>query len=810
MPSKPFQIENQLLNGKRTKGAHALLLTSTALAALWLATPAYAADTGAAQAVEAQSAVKAYNIPAQPLGSALNDFGRQSGLQVSVDAAATQGVQSRAVAGRLSAAEALNQLLAGTGIAAQFTAGNAVVLSKPVVSGDAVTLDPLQVDGMGQRPVIGYAATRSTTATKTDTPLRDVPQSVTVVTKEAIKDQSMQSMADVVRYIPGVQMAQGEGNRDTPVLRGNSSTADFFVDGIRDDVEYFRDLYNTDRIEALKGPNAMIFGRGGAGGVINRVTKQADWTRNYESTVQAGSWNNRRVTADVGDAINENIAMRVTGVFEDSDSYRDDVDLKRYGINPTLALRMGEQTTMTVGYEHFHDERVADRGIPSSNGKPYDTDASTFFGNPDLSPTHATINAFNALIEHEFNSSVKIRNRSRYAEYDKFYQNVFASSAVTGGTLTLGAYSNATERENLFNQTDLIFNFNTGSIGHEVVTGVELGRQVTDNFRQTGNFNTPGGPTAITVSALSPTVSNSVFFAQSATDADNHTVANIAGFYVQDQISFTPQFEAVLGLRYDKFKVDFNNNRTGAEISTDDGLVSPRVGLIYKPIEDTSIYASYSKSYLPRSGAQMSSLTATNAAFDPEEFENYEIGAKWDVNPGLSLTAAIFRLDRTNVVVPDPANPATSILVDGQRTKGVELGVSGQITEAWSVMGGYAYQDGYLSATASATAQAGAKLANLPEHTFSLWNRYDFTPMWGAGLGVITRSKMYASTDNTVVMDGMVRLDGAVFFTLNENFSAQLNVENLLDEEYYANAHNNNNILPGSPRAARVSLTARF
>lgn len=704
-------------------------------------------------------------------------------------------------------------LLATTAIAV-FCLSAAAQAAEPAEAGAKtqapLVLPTLRVEGKALA-TDGYVAKRSGTATKTDTPLIDVPQSVTVVTKEAIKDLSMQGMADVVRYVPGVQMAQGEGNRDTPVLRGNASTADFFVDGIRDDVEYFRDLYNVDRVEALKGSNAMIFGRGGAGGVINRVTKVADWETAREITLQTGSYRNRRVTADVNQSFNDAVAGRVTGMYENSNTFRQGGEIKRYAINPTLAFSLTPDTKLTLGYEHFHDERTADRGIPSYLGVPLNTGRSQFFGNADLSPTHTTINAFNLLLEHSFNENVEIRNRFRYADYDKFYQNIFPGAVNPAGTsVSISGYNNATQRENIFNQTDLIFSFETGSVKHKFLTGIELGRQVTDNFRQTAYFNTVGGPTSVTAPVSNPVISNPVFWAQNATDADNHVIAEVVSVYAQDQIEIIPEFELVLGARYDKFKVKFLNNRTAARLNGDDGLFSPRFGAIYKPMEELSFYASYSKTYLPRSGAQLTSLTVANATLDPEKFINYEIGAKWDVLPALSLTAAVFRLDRKNVLIPDPLNPAVSILADGQRTKGAEFGVTGRITDAWSIMGGYAFQDGELTATASATALAGAKLASLPRHTFSLWNRYDINEMWGVGLGVINRSKIYTSTDNTVTLKGYTRFDGAVFFRLNETLSAQVNVENIFDKKYYLSAHNNNNIMPGAPRSVRASVTVGF
>jgi catecholate siderophore receptor len=670
-----------------------------------------------------------------------------------------------------------------------------------------------KVTVLGEHESDGYLNERSRAGTRTDTALIDVPQSIAVVTRDLIADQSMQSLMDVARYVPGAGMAQGEGNRDTIILRGNSSTSDFFLDGVRDDVEYFRDLYNLDRVEVLKGPNAMIFGRGGAGGVVNRVSRQANWEQVRDVSLQGGSWESKRATFDFGDAISDGFAARVTGVYEDSESYRDGFELERKGVNPTVAFALGEATVLRVSYEYYDYDRVADRGIPSlSDGveetvdRPFRTRESTFFGDPDQSPTGATVNQGSVTIDHAFNDGVRLRNRTVYADYDKFYQNVFAGGAVEPGTglVALSAYNNQQLRENFFNQTDLTFTAETGSIGHEFLVGMELGEQTTDNLRMTGLFN--GTDANVFVPANDPNVSVPVTFAPSETDNTNRGRATIAALYVQDQVRLSPDWLAVLGLRYDSFEMDFIDRRgTGLDIETSDDLLSPRAGLIYKPAENLSLYASYSMSYVPRSGAQLSSLSPTNAALDPEEFENIEVGAKWDVNPGFALTAAVFQLDRRNVAIPDPNDPTLSVLVDGQRTEGLEIGVSGQVSEAWSIQGGYAWQDGELT-----DRLGGTTLAQLPEHVASLWNRYDFSPSWGVGLGVIYQAEMFAAADNTVELPGFTRVDAGVYYTPNERVRMQLNVENLLDERYYPNAHNNNNITPGSPPAVRASVTASF
>jgi catecholate siderophore receptor len=340
---------------------------------------------------------------------------------------------------------------------------------------------------------------------------------------------------------------------------------------------------------------------------------------------------------------------------------------------------------------------------------------------------------------------------------------------------------------------------------------MELGRQETGNFRNTAYFPTIGAATTtLLLPTTSPTTSLPAQFSQSASDADNHGIATVAALYVQDQVALSQSVQVVGGLRFDSFHVDFRNNRTAADFASDDGKTSPRLGLIYKPAAPVSIYGSYSVAFVPRAGEQLSSLSLTNQALEPESFQNYEVGAKWDFVPNGSLTIAVYDLERENILVADPNDPTVSHLVDGQRTRGVEIGVNGNVTDRWSILGAYAYQDGEITESLSASALAGATLANLPKNSFSLWNRYQATPRVGLGLGLIYRDDIFASTDNTVVLPGYFRVDAGVYVNLTSRFGMQVNVENLFDEDYYLFAHNNNNITPGSPFAVRVGVTTRF
>jgi catecholate siderophore receptor len=657
--------------------------------------------------------------------------------------------------------------------------------------------------------VIGtdYLTLTTGSATKTLSPLRDIPQSITVVTQEQIRDQQMLSLGDVVRYVPGVTAHQGENNRDQIVIRGNSSSADFFLNGVRDDVQYYRDLYNLDRVEVLRGPNAMIFGRGGGGGVINRVNKEAGFTPLREITLMGGSYSNKRVTMDFDQPFNNKVAIRLNGMYENSDSFRHHVGLERYGINPTLTILPGKRTRITLGYENFRDERTADRGIPSFQGRPADIGISTFFGNPDESRVKALVNLGTATIEHQA-GSLNIRNRTQVGGYDKFYQN-FVPGVVTADKtqVALSYYNNATQRLNIFNQTDLTYSLTTGQVRHTILGGVEAGRQLTDNFRTTGFFNNDA--TSILVPYANPTINTPVIFRQIATDANNHIRTNIGATYAQDQIELSRYVKVIAGMRFDHFDLQFHNNRTGENLRRIDNLVSPRVGVIFKPVTRLSIYGNHSVSYLPSSGDQFSSLTTITQQVKPEKFSNYELGIKWDIYPSLSFTTAVYRLDRTNTRATDPNDPTRIIQTGSSRTNGYELGLNGSITRAWSIAGGYAYQDAFIR-SATTAAPVGARIAQVPHHTLTLWNNYKVLSKLSAGLGLIHRSDMFAAVDNRVTLPSYTRMDAAVFYSLTERMRLQANVENLFDKKYYINADGNNNISPGSSRALRIGLSARF
>jgi catecholate siderophore receptor len=634
-----------------------------------------------------------------------------------------------------------------------------------------------------------------------------VPQSVTVVTQQLVQDQMMLSMGDVVQYMPGISAHQGENNRDQVVIRGNSSSADFFLDGVRDDVQYYRDLYNVEQVEALKGPTAMVFGRGGGGGVINRVTKEASSVPLHEFTILGGQIGDKRVDMDLDQPFGKKVSGRLNAMYEDSGSFRDFVNLERYGLNPTVTIAPGPNTNINVGFEHFQDHRVADRGIPSFLGLPLDVDPGTYFGDPADSRVRARVDLGSVNFNHRFDR-FNLHNRTLFGGYDRGYQNYVPGAVNAAQTqLSMSAYNNATSRLNLFNQTDLTFRFSTGRIRHTFLVGSEFGRQLSDNFRNTGFF--ANNATSILVPLSNTVLAVPATFRQSATDADNHLVTNIQSGYFQDQVELSRHIQVIGGLRFERFDLQYLNNRNGDNLGRTDNLLSPRLGVVVKPVTQLSLYANYSVSHLPSSGDQFSSLTAITQQVKPEDFTNYEVGAKWDVSRRLSLTAAGYRLNRTNTRSVDPTDPTRIVQTGSQRTNGFEIGLDGNITRKWKIAGGYAWQDAFVT-SATASARTGAQVAMVPHNTFSFWNQYQLISRLGFGLGIVNRSDMFAAIDNTVVLPGNTRAEAAIYYSVTERIRLQANVENLLDTNYYLNADGNNNISPGSPRAVRMGLIARF
>jgi catecholate siderophore receptor len=681
---------------------------------------------------------------------------------------------------------------------------------------------------------VGVYANSTSSATKTNTPLVDIPQSVAVVTKDFIRDQSFQSLTDVTRYVPGVAIHQGEGNRDELVIRGVDSSANFFVNGFRDDVQYFRDLYNTQSLEILKGPSALIYGRGAGGGLVNRTLKEADGTRVYEATMQTGSYGDRRVSLDAGQAVNENVAVRLNAFYEGSDTFRDYGHLERYGINPTVTLKPTDDTKIKLSYEFYHDFRLSDRGNPSQGfpggatrfnpTTPFapNGDLTTFFGSPIYNSAKVEVQTGMAIIEHDFGNGLTVRNGSIYADYNRGYGNVYpggtgAPASAGGGAVTpdqtqlsLNAYQNYTPRENAFNQTDFVYKTITGPVRHTIAFGTEFGRQTGLSLRDSGQFPANAGLSYVVVNPFNPTYFGPVTFTHLATDANSKYRLNIASGYAQDQIEVTRWLQFLVGARYDSFDLSALDQNTNTLRNRVDEKISPRAAVIVKPIDTVSLYTAWSTSYLPASGDQFSALSPGTLILEPQKFENTEIGAKWNINPKLLFTAAIYELIRTNVPIADPSGNGLFIPSGAHKIRGFETALTGYVMPDWQTSFGYAYTDARITSNTSATIVAGNRVQLVPYNQFSLWNKYQINPTWAAALGVIYFSDSFASSDDSVRLPGFVRVDAALYAKVDENWRVQFNVENIFNKGYWATADGNNNISPGQPRTFRLTALARF
>ncbi len=407
-----------------------------------------------------------------------------------------------------------------------------------------------------------------------------------------------------------------------------------------------------------------------------------------------------------------------------------------------------------------------------------------------------------------------------FASYLRGYRNVYPGNSTAGslagavnlaGTaVDLSAYQNTTNRNNLFDQTDFTYKVATGPLRHTLTFGTEFGLQAGLAHRDSGIFPDNGRKSFVTVNPFAPTYFGPVVFNHLATDAASRSDLHVQSGYVQDQIELTRYLQLIAGVRYDRFDFTAFDENTRTTRNRVDEKVSPRAAVIVKPIENLSVYASYAISYLPASGDQFTALSNGTLILEPQKFDNKEVGVKWNILPRLQYSAAIYQLDRTNVPITDPNNAGFFLLSGSHRIRGFETELKGYVIDDWQSALGYAYTDARITSDTSATIVAGNRVQLVPFHQFSLWNKYQFTPMWSAALGVIYFSDSFASSDDSVKLPGFVRVDAAVYAKINETWKAQINVENIFNEGYWATADGNNNLSPGQSRTVRVSATANF
>jgi len=695
------------------------------------------------------------------------------------------------------------------------------ILSPAVLIGTAQAQSPFddEIIVTGQ-----YLSIDKVNAVKTPTPIIDVPQSLSIITADTIAEQSLLSISDITRYTPGVNTSQGEGHRDAIIIRGNQTTADFFQDGLRDDVQYFRPLYNLQQVEILRGANALLFGRGGVGGIINRVTKTPDMAGEFSDlTASVDTFGAYYGAVDINQPVNDTVGLRLNGFYEGLNNHRDFYDGHRFGINPTLSFNVSPRTSFDLSYEYLDDDRVVDRGVPSQNVNggpdiPLDGFDNTFFGSPDQNNTTLQAHILRAHVDHSFTDSLRGNASLQYADYDKAYQNLYASEdvTVTNGTITqveLDGYRDTTERDNFIAQANMVGEFKTGSIGHTVLVGVEYASQHSDNARFDNVF-AQNNDDQLFIPFTDPLTIPAFDFTSPARDRKSNVY--VLSAYAQNQIALTEQFKLVLGARFDSFDIDVTDIAGNAQFSRKDEEITPRLGAIYKPADNVSIYTSYSETFTPRSGDQFLSLNLDTASTRPQFTENLEGGVKWDIRPDLSVTAAVFSLNREGFTSIDPNDQQQLITIDGSKVKGIELQLIGSVSDQWTINAGYSYLDGDvedLNFTGGVVVPGtldGNDPRQTPTHTLSIWNNYQVNDKLGLGLGATYQDSYFVREDNSVEVPDYVRFDAAAFYDVSETLRLQLNVENLFDTSYFPDAHSNDNISTGEPLNARFTVQTRF
>lgn len=676
---------------------------------------------------------------------------------------------------------------------------------------ETATLPAVQVQG---EAVDEYAAGASTVGAKTLTPLRDIPQVVNVVPRAVIDAQQANTLTDALRYVPGVTLSAGEGGAigDNINLRGQSARTDMFLDGFRDRGQYTRDTFFIESVEVLKGPSSLFFGRGSTGGVVNQVSKAPSLRAHNEVGLTAGTEDYYRGTFDINRPMTDTSAFRIAAVAHTNHSTRDVVEAERFGVAPSLRFGIGTPTTFTLSSMHLRSEEVPDLGISTAPGgtkanpaKPFDVHHDNFYGFTD-DYFDQDVDAVTARIEHKFSPNLTLRNQTQFSStrIDTRATNFNRTS------LERSLRAREVDDTSIYNQTDLVAKFDTGGIEHTLVGGVEIGR---DEYERT----TLGDPTKANpnnTGVIIGDINNPVYgklpasFMQTPI-SEVETDATTLAVYLNDQIELSKQWKVVGGLRYDRFRADQKTTTvaTGDVVKLDssDEMLSGRAGVVYQPTPTQSYYVSYGTSFNP--SAETVTLSADNEKVDPEKNRSYEVGAKWDVlNGNLSLTTALFRIEKTDARTEDPVT-GDVVLTGKTRTDGAEFGFAGRILPNWQVFGGYTYLDGEVRDDANADL-VGNTLLNTPKHNFTLWTTFFFTPEWELGGGLVRTSERLLNNDNTAKVDGYTRYDLTLAYH-QKDYDIRLNVLNLADKEYFE-AASSGRAVPAQGRTALVTATYRF
>lgn len=752
---------------------------------------------------------KPYTIAAGPLGDVLASFAAEAGVRLSFDPALVAGQRSSGLQGSYSVDEGFARILAGSGYERVDLRSGAYSLRKAAVTADREALLPV-VKVTAKAEVIAYQAVAATSATRINAPLRDIPQTVNVVTEALIEDQGARSLQDTLQNVPGVSFHIGDGQRDQVYIRGFDAIGDQYVDGLRDDGLYYRDLSNVERVEVVKGPAAVLYGRGSSGGIINRVTKKPgrDAVRAVELTV--GSQDEKRATFDVGGSVNEVADFRIAGAVERSGSFRQGGFVERENIAPSLALRLSSDTRLLIQAEKLRDRRVTDMGIPAFQGRPVDVPRSTYYGTANAGRddySEANVTSGRISLDHRINDSLSLRNHFGTYAYELDRQNTFAAT-VNEAARTASLLHGATDRRDKgwFNQLELSQNLGTDGMRHQLLYGLEMGRQEKDF--QSWNWNVRP-----TVGLFTPVLPSLAAFGNAVLANNNLATMDVTSVYVQDLVTLSAQWKALVGLRRDEFRQQVRDRMAGqADRERTDGEWSPRAGVVFQPSDWQAWYLSYSRSFQP-SGETLA-FTSAQAQMAPEETRNLEVGTKLDFLDGrVSATAAVFELERSNIKNTDPVSKVL-VAVGTQRTRGAELTLAGEIAKGWQLSAGYAYLDALVThsvAVQNGVALLGTRAALTPRHSANVWLMHELGHGFSLGGGLRHAGERYASPDNLVTLEEYAVADAALMYK-TQAYDLALNVKNLTDKAYFVSGHGASNHLnaPGAPRSLELTARVRF
>ena len=645
-------------------------------------------------------------------------------------------------------------------------------------------------------------------ALKTPVPILDVPQTVSIVTDDDIRKQGFRGIGDIIRYVPGVNTSQGEGHRDAVVFRGVRSTADFFQDGIRDDVQYYRSLYNVEQVEILRGPNALLFGRGGTGGVINRVSKKAV-LKNEFGAINFGldSFGANDLTLDYNLQSGDNSAFRFMVHSDGLENHRDHYNGQRNGINPTLKIKVTERTNLDISYEYADHERFIDRGIPTENGEPVKRFEQITFGDKDVNLATLEATIFKATLSTEFSDTSKGNLSIVSSVFEKMYKNYYASDYNASETVvTMDGYLDPTERENTVISGNLVNEIQIGTSIHTLLFGGEIIDTSNDNQRYDTFWSTTSDdneifnitrPMDFSVNSVGIATSNDFTAKLKSKTKSNIEVSSI---YFQNQIDFSDSLKLMIGFRHDTFDITVADIKSGTSQSRQDKEISPRAGIIFKPNENVSWYYSYSESFLPRSGEQYKKLTASAAALNPDVYKSSEFGLKIAISESLSLAAAYFGSEQT-IATRDASGESAEIV--GLQVDGLEFEIKGKLNDKMNLVFGYSSMDGKTS--------SGGEPREIPEHTLSLFATYEVSEKFGWAFGITQQGKSNISNNKPgLILPEYTRVDFGIDYKITDDLIIQLNIENLTDELYFPHSHSTHQASVGEPFNARISIRKTF